>query len=166
MFKEGPLDEPESDQDQPVGLSDIEGPGHSVHVVKELVRQWRVHRLVRHPLVDNGDDDGGEDEVEQGIKESHASLPPLLREAVCPLLRHSDFDVVTVSPQSIAQRVDQLVLFQQAAQFAFAVVGVRGGRRHGGVPCWVTVGNPLRHTGIPTGHVNFHVGTFIILDQF
>lgn len=102
MFQEDPLDEPESDQDQPVGLSDIEGPGHSVHVVKELVRQRRVHRLVRHPLVDDGDDDGGEDEVEQGVEKSHAGLPPLLRKAVRPLLRHSDFDVVAVSPQSVA----------------------------------------------------------------
>lgn len=175
MFEEQPLDEPESDQDQPVDLGDGERPRHSVHVVEELVWQRRAHRLVRHPLVDDGDDDGGEDEVEQGVEEGHAGLPPLFGQAVRPLLRHGDLHVVAVPPQAAAQRVDQLVLFEQAAQFAllllFAVVGVGGRRRQGGEAGRVPVDDPRRMRrcrGIRCGHVNFHMGADVViaLDQF
>lgn len=146
VFEEEPLDEPESTQDQPVDLGDGEGPGHSVHVVEELVGQWRAHRLVRHPLVDDGDDHSGEDEVERGVEEGHGRLPPLLGEAVGPFLRHRDLDVLAVFPQTAAQSLDQLVLFQQAAQFAArpAIVCVRGGRRRGGELGDFTVGDPRR----------------------
>lgn len=149
VFEEQPLDEPQSDQDQPVDLGDGEGPRHSVHVVEELVGQRRAHGLVRHPLVDDGDHNGGEDEVEQGVEEGHARLPPLLGKPVRPLLRHGDLHVVAVFPQPAAQRVDQLVLLEDAAQFAallmlFAAVRISGGRWRRGEAGWVTVSNPRR----------------------
>jgi len=149
VFEEDPLDEPESHQDQPVGLGDGEGPRHPVHVVEELVGQRRAHRLVRNPLVDDGDDDGGEDEVDGGVEEGHGGLPPLVGEAVGALLRHGDLDVVAAALQPAAQGVDQLVLLQQAAQPAalgsvFAIEGVCRGRRRRGEAVWVPVGNPRR----------------------
>lgn len=146
MFEEEPLDEPESTQDQPVDLSDGEGPRHSVHVVEELVGQRRAHRLVWNSLVDDGDDDGGEDEVECGVEEGHGGLPPLLGETVGPFLRHGDLDILAVFPEPAAQSLDQLVLFQQAAQFTAcsAIVCIHGGRRRGGELGGFTVGDPWR----------------------
>lgn len=142
VFKEDPLDEPESNQDQPVDLRDGERPRHSVDIVEELVRQWRTHRLIRHPFMDDCDDNSCKDEVEHGVKESHACFPPLSREAVGALLRHADLDVIAVLPESTAERLDQ-----QAAQFVallllFSIMGVAGFRwlgRRGGVSWRVTV---------------------------
>lgn len=125
MFQTEPLDEPESDQDQTIDLTDCEGPGHPVHVVKELVWQRGVDGLVRDPLVDDGDNDGGEEEVEECIKESHAGLPPLFREAFALLLWEADLDVVAASSQSTVQCTDYWILLKagdQLAALVFALV--------------------------------------------
>lgn len=174
MFEEEPLHEPEADQDEAVDLGDGEGPRHSVHVVEELVGQRRAHRLVRHPLVDDGDDDSGEDKVEEGVEEGHARFPPLPGQAVGALLRHGNLDVVAVSPQPIAKRVDQLAVLQQVAHaavlvFRFAVVVVDRGRRRrsrgGVVASWVTVGDPLgmaRAGRVNGGHGRLHVRADVV----
>lgn len=176
VLEEEPLDQPESHQDQPVGLGDGEGPGDSVHVVEELVGQRRVQGLVRHSLVDHGDDDGGEDEVEEGVEEGHACLPPLVGEEAGVLLLHADLDVVAAPLQLVAQGGDQLVLLQQAAQSGplapgFTVLSVRRRRRRrGGVAGRAAVSDPLRTSlcrGARRGHVGFDVNrNVVIFDQF
>lgn len=120
MFEQQPLDQPQPDQNQPVGLGDGEGPGDPVHVVEELVRQRRAHRLVGYSLMDDGDDDGGEDEVEEGVEEGHAGLPPLAGQAVGRLRIGADLLVVAASLQLVVQRLDQ----HQAAQPAAPVITV------------------------------------------
>lgn len=172
MFEEEPLDEPESHQDQPVGLGDGEGPGDSVHVVEELVGQRRVQGLVRHSLVDDGDDDGGEDEVEEGVEEGHARLPPLVGEEAGVLLLHGDLDVVAAPLQSVAQGGDQLALHQAhwgPLAPAFTVLSVCRWRRWS-VAGWAAVSNPLWTSlcrGAWRGHVGFNVDwNLVVFDQF
>lgn len=176
VFEAEPLDEPEATQDQPVDLGHRERPRNSVHVVKELVGQRRIHRLVGDPLVDHGDDHGGEDQVEEGVEEGHARLPPLCGQAVGVLLRHADLDVAAVFPQAAAQRVDQLVLLQEAAHVGarrppFPIQLIRGGRRRGGQWGRLAIGDPRgvrRRWRVECGHVDLHVrlNAVAVLDQF
>lgn len=171
MFEEYPLDQPEPHQDQAVGLGDGERPGDPVHVVKELVGQRRAHGLVWDPLVDDGDDHGGEDEVEDGVEEGHARFPPLVGEVVGALLGHGDLGVVAAALQP-AQRLHQGVLLQQSAQAtaapAFAVVVIWGGRAEA---ARAAVGDPLRRGGSRRaggGCVEFHGedDVTVVLDPF
>lgn len=121
--------------------------------------------------MDDSDDDSGEDQIEDSVEEGHARLPPLFGQAVCPLLRHGNLHIVTVFPKPTTQRMDQLVLLQQATHFAaLAVVYVSTGRWRGCGAGGLAVGNPGGLGGcrrVQGGHINFHMGPNIItvLDQ-
>lgn len=99
------LNGPYRHQNHSIDLSHGKCPLHTVYIVKELIRQGWAVLLGWYSLMNHRDHNRGQNQVQNGIKQSDERLPPFWRQSVDLSFRHRNFDIVSVSDQSFPQAV-------------------------------------------------------------
>lgn len=98
VSEEEQLDHPDSQQHHAIDLCHCECPFDPVNIVKKLIRKGRAAFFGRDSLVDDRDDDCGQDQVKASIKDGYYCLPPLHGQTVDLGIRHRNLHVVIMPP--------------------------------------------------------------------
>lgn len=98
---EEPLYRPNPHQQHPIHFRHCESPLHTVHIVEELIRQWRAGLLRWDSLMHHCDHHRCQHQVERCVYERNHRLPPLHGWRLALAVRYRDLHVISMSAQAL-----------------------------------------------------------------